>query len=231
MRERNPSLIAFFSAACNDSALNDPTASHFPPLSLNLWCSRSPFTHVPLFIKISKDFATIFGPRLILSYGQFAGLTHRLTRADGRRNTHCVLRLRRGHSWSQCGGSDHFSCHRHSLHSSKLQRDPLFLFALKMLFGGLDAKRERPSRARPGRLSARCPSIAGRERMAVILLHRQRCLHGGRASPNRRGPAGRAVAHLYSAAFFPMPSCGSSVVRERPFLFVSWGSFLASLAG
>src|SRR6266516_2791129 len=32
--------------------------------------------------------------------------------------------------------------------------------------------------------------------------HRQRCLHGGRASPNRRCPARRALAHLYSAAFF-----------------------------
>jgi hypothetical protein len=30
----------------------------------------------------------------------------------------------------------------------------------------------------------------------------------------------------YILLLFPMPSCGSSAVRERPFLSVSWESFL-----
>src|SRR4029453_4558297 len=55
----------------------------------------------------------------------------------------------------------------------------------------------------PGRLSPCCPfhRRSGSDDGGDP-AHRQRCLHGGRASPNRRCPAGRDLAHLYSAAFF-----------------------------
>src|SRR6266478_3402422 len=153
-----------------------PPRRNFLSLSLNLWCKPFPrFIMSPLFIKISKDFATIWTTiDPIGNVAIFAGLTASLTRADRRRTAlratvYAAVIL----VVAVVAGQIILDAIGIHLHSLKVAGGIiLFLFALKMLFGGLDAK---AGAAEPGRDLAvfplAVPSIAGPgAMMAVILL-------------------------------------------------------------
>jgi len=128
-----------------------------------------------LLIKISKDFATIWTTiDPIGNVAIFAGLTASLTRAERRRTAlratvYAALIL----VVAVVAGQIILDAIGIHLHSLKVAGGIiLFLFALKMLFGGLDAKVGAPE---PGRDLAvfplAVPSIAGPgAMMAVILL-------------------------------------------------------------
>src|SRR5207245_7021945 len=129
----------------------------------------------PLLIKISKDFATIWTTiDPIGNVAIFAGLTASLTRAERRRT---ALRATAYAAVilvvAVVAGQIILDAIGIHLHSLKVAGGIiLFLFALKMLFGGLDAKAGAPE---PGRDLAvfplAVPSIAGPgAMMAVILL-------------------------------------------------------------
>ena len=129
----------------------------------------------PLLIKISKDFATIWTTiDPIGNVAIFAGLTASLTRAERprtalRATVYATVIL----VVAVVAGQFILDAIGIHLHSLKVAGGIiLFLFALKMLFGGLDAKTGAPE---PGRDLAvfplAVPSIAGPgAMMAVILL-------------------------------------------------------------
>src|SRR5260370_6657677 len=129
----------------------------------------------PLFIKVSKDFATIWTTiDPIGNVAIFAGLTASLTRAERRRTAlrACVYATVILVVAVVAGQIilDAMAIHLHSLNVAG--GIILFLFALQMLFGRLDA---RPGAPEPGRDLAvfplAVPSIAGPgAMMAVILL-------------------------------------------------------------
>src|SRR5437016_13649419 len=161
----------------------------------------------PLLIKISKDFATIWTTiDPIGNVAIFAGLTASLTRAERRRTAlratiYATVIL----VVAVVAGQIILDAIGIHLHSLKVAGGIiLFLFGLQMLFGRVDAKAGAPE---PGRDLAVFPLAVPFHRRSGSddggdPAHRQRCLHGGRASPNLRCPARRALAHLYSAAFF-----------------------------
>src|SRR6266567_4757292 len=189
----------------------DPVCFHtvvtFPRSRSTSGVSRSPFTMSPLLIKISKDFATIWTTiDPIGNVAIFAGLTASLTCAERRRtalraSVYAAVIL----VVAVVAGQIILDAIGIHLRSLKVAGGIiLFLFGLQMLFGRVDAKAGAPE---PGRDLAvfplAVPSIAGPgAMMAVILLTDNDVLHGDRASPNRRCPARRALAHLYSATFF-----------------------------
>jgi multiple antibiotic resistance protein len=129
----------------------------------------------PLFIKISKDFATIWTTiDPIGNVAIFAGLTASLTRAERRRTAlracvYATLIL----VVAVVAGQFILDAIGIHLHSLKVAGGIiLFLFGLQMLFGQMDAKAGAPE---PGRDLAvfplAVPSIAGPgAMMAVILL-------------------------------------------------------------
>ena len=129
----------------------------------------------PLLIKISKDFATIWTTiDPIGNVAIFAGLTASFTRAERRRTAlrACVYAAVILVVAVVAGQIilDAIGIHLHSLKVAG--GIILFLFALQMLFGRMDAKAEAPE---PGRDLAvfplAVPSIAGPgAMMAVILL-------------------------------------------------------------
>ena len=129
----------------------------------------------PLFIKISKDFATIWTTiDPIGNIAIFAGLTASLTRAERHRTAlrACVYATIILVVAAVAGQFilDAIGIHLHSLKVAG--GIILFLFGLKMLFGEMDAKSGAPE---PGRDLAvfplAVPSIAGPgAMMAVILL-------------------------------------------------------------
>jgi multiple antibiotic resistance protein len=129
----------------------------------------------PWLIKISKDFATIWTTiDPISNVAIFAGLTASLTRAERHRTAlracvYAAIIL----VVAVVAGQIILDAIGIHLHSLKVAGGIiLFLFALQMLFGGLDAK---PGAPEPGRDLAvfplAVPSIAGPgAMMAVILL-------------------------------------------------------------
>ena len=129
----------------------------------------------PLLIKISKDFATIWTTiDPIGNVAIFAGLTASLTRPERRRTAlraslYAAVIL----VVAVVAGQIILDAIGIRMHSLKVAGGLiLFLFALKMLFGGLDSK---PGPPEPGRDLAvfplAVPSIAGPgAMMAVILL-------------------------------------------------------------
>jgi multiple antibiotic resistance protein len=129
----------------------------------------------PWLIKISKDFATIWTTiDPISNVAIFAGLTASLTRAERHRTAlracvYAAIIL----VVAVVAGQIILDAIGIHLHSLKVAGGIiLFLFALQMLFGGLDAK---PGAPEPGRDLAvfplAVPSIAGPGAiMAVILL-------------------------------------------------------------
>jgi multiple antibiotic resistance protein len=130
----------------------------------------------PLFIKISKDFATIWTTiDPIGNVAIFAGLTASLTRAERRRTAlratvYATVIL----VVAVVAGQIILDAIGIHLHSLKVAGGIiLFLFGLQMLFGRVDAKQ--PGAPEPGRDLAvfplAVPSIAGPgAMMAVILL-------------------------------------------------------------
>src|SRR5204862_3721078 len=152
-----------------------PHVVTFPRSRSTSGVSRSPFTMSPLLIKISKDFATIWTTiDPIGNVAIFAGLTASLTRADRRRTAlratvYAAVML----VVAVVAGQILLDAIGIHLHSLKVAGGIiLFLFALKVLFGGLDVKAGAPE---PGRDLAvfplAVPSIAGPGAiMAVILL-------------------------------------------------------------
>ena len=152
-----------------------PHVVTFPRSRSTSGVSRSPVTMSPLFIKISKDFATIWTTiDPIGNVAIFAGLTASLTRAERRRTAlrACVYAAVILVVAVVAGQIilDAIGIHLHSLKVAG--GIILFLFALQMLFGRLDA---RPGAPEPGRDLAvfplAVPSIAGPgAMMAVILL-------------------------------------------------------------
>jgi hypothetical protein len=113
--------------------------------------SRSPFTMSPLFIKISKDFATIWTTiDPIGNVAIFAGLTASLTRAERRRTAlratvYATVIL----VVAVVAGQIILDAIGIHLHSLKVAGGIiLFLFGLQMLFGRMDAKAGAPE---PGR--------------------------------------------------------------------------------
>ena len=129
----------------------------------------------PLFVKISKDFATIWTTiDPIGNVAIFAGLTAALTRAERRRTAlraslYAAVIL----VVAVVAGQIILDAIGIRLHSLKVAGGIiLFLFALQMLFGRMDSNRASPE---PGRDLAvfplAVPSIAGPGAiMAVILL-------------------------------------------------------------
>jgi multiple antibiotic resistance protein len=124
----------------------------------------------PLFIKISKDFATIWTTiDPIGNVAIFAGLTAALTRAERHRTAlRAVLYATAILVVAVFAGQVILDAIGIRMHSLKVAGGIiLFLFALKMLFGGLDS---RPGSPEAGRDLA-VPSIAGPgAMMAVIVL-------------------------------------------------------------
>src|SRR6266478_171880 len=155
-----------------------PPRRNFLSLSLNLWCKPFPRLFMsPLFIKISKDFATIWTTiDPIGNVAIFAGLTASLTRAERRRTAlRATLYATVILVVAVVAGQFILDAIGIHLHSLKVAGGIiLFLFGLQMLFGRMDAKAaaEAPE---PGRDLAvfplAVPSIAGPgAMMAVILL-------------------------------------------------------------
>jgi multiple antibiotic resistance protein len=130
----------------------------------------------PLFIKISKDFATIWTTiDPIGNVAIFAGLTASLTRAERRRTAlRATLYATVILVVAVVAGQIILDAIGIHLHSLKVAGGIiLFLFGLQMLFGRVDAKQ--PGAPEPGRDLAvfplAVPSIAGPgAMMAVILL-------------------------------------------------------------
>ena len=111
----------------------------------------------PLLVKICKDFATIWTTiDPIGNVAIFAGLTAALTRAERHRTAlraslYAAVIL----VVAVVAGQIILDAIGIRLHSLKVAGGIiLFLFALKMLFGGLDKPRVARGRARPGRVSA-----------------------------------------------------------------------------
>jgi multiple antibiotic resistance protein len=129
----------------------------------------------PLFIKISKDFATIWTTiDPIGNVAIFAGLTAALTRAERHRTAlRAVLYATAILVVAVFAGQVILDAIGIRMHSLKVAGGIiLFLFALKMLFGGLDS---RPGSPEAGRDLAvfplAVPAIAGPgAMMAVIVL-------------------------------------------------------------
>src|SRR2546430_15287002 len=129
----------------------------------------------PLLIKISKDFATIWTTiDPIGNVAIFAGLTASLTRAERHRTAlRATLYATVILVVAVVAGQIILDAIGIRMHSLKVAGGLiLFLFALKMLFGGLDSK---PGLPEPGRDLAvfplAVPSIAGPGAiMAVIVL-------------------------------------------------------------
>lgn len=184
----------------------------------------------PLFIKISKDFATIWTTiDPIGNVAIFAGLTASLSRAERRRTALRACLYAAGILVvAVVAGQFILDAIGIHLHSLKVAGGIiLFLFGLQMLFGQLDAK---PGAPEPGRDLAvfplAVPSIAGPGAMMAVILLTDNDVY---TVAEQAEPALSSLPCSCSpifCCFFPMPSCGSSAVRERPFLSVSWGSFL-----
>src|SRR5437868_12590664 len=129
----------------------------------------------PLLIKISKDFATLWTTiDPIGNVAMFAGLTAALTRAERHRTAlfgviYAALILVAAGTVGQVI-LDAIGIHMHSLKVAGGLI--LFLFALKMLFGGLDSKTGSPEAGRDlAVFPLAVPSIAGPgAMMAVIVL-------------------------------------------------------------
>jgi len=207
-----------------------PSASHhvvtFPRSTSGV--SRSSFTMSPLLIKISKDFATIWTTiDPIGNVAIFAGLTASLTRAERRRtalraSVYAAVIL----VVAVVAGQIILDAIGIHLHSLKVAGGIiLFLFGLQMLFGRMDAKAAAPE---PGRDLAVFPlavrSIAGPGAMMAVILLTDNDVYT--VAEQAQTGVVLLVVMLLTCCFFPMPSCGSSAVRERPFLSVSWESFL-----
>ena len=186
----------------------------------------------PLLIKISKDFATIWTTiDPIGNVAIFAGLTASLTRAERRRTAlratvYAAVIL----VVAVVAGQIILDAIGIHLHSLKVAGGIiLFLFGLQMLFGRVDAK---PGTAEPGRDLAvfplAVPSIAGPGAMMAVILLTDNDVYTV-AEQAQTGVVLLVVLLLTYVLllFFPTPSCGSSAVRERPFLSASWGSFFA----
>src|SRR5438093_4163686 len=185
----------------------------------------------PLLVKICKDFATIWTTiDPIGNVAIFAGLTASLTRAERHRTalraslySAVILVV------AVVAGQIILDDIGIRLHSLKVAGGIiLFLFALQMLFGRLDSNRGSPE---PGRDLAvfplAVPSIAGPGAIMAVILLTDNDVYTV-AEQAQTGVVLLVVLLLtYILLLFPMPSCGSSVVRERPFLSVSWGSFFA----
>jgi len=129
----------------------------------------------PLLIKISKDFATIWTTiDPIGNVAIFAGLTASLTRAERRRTAlraslYAAVIL----VVAVVAGQIILDAIGIRMHSLKVAGGLiLFLFALKMLFGGLDSKTGSPEAGRDlAVFPLAVPSIAGPgAMMAVIVL-------------------------------------------------------------
>src|SRR5213595_4195748 len=129
----------------------------------------------PLLIKISKDFATIWTTiDPIGNVAIFAGLTASLTRAERRRtalraSVYAAVIL----VVAVVAGQIILDAIGIRMHSLKVAGGIiLFLFALKMLFGGLDSKPGSPEAGRDlAVFPLAVPSIAGPgAMMAVIVL-------------------------------------------------------------
>src|SRR5436189_2489828 len=129
----------------------------------------------PLLIKISKDFATIWTTiDPVGNVAIFAGLTAALTRADRHRTAlratfYATIIL----VVAVVAGQIILDAIGIRMHSLKVAGGLiLFLFALKMLFGGLDSKTGSPEAGRDlAVFPLAVPSIAGPgAMMAVILL-------------------------------------------------------------
>jgi len=161
----------------------------------------------PLLIKISKDFPTIWATiDPIGNVAIFAGLTASLTRVERRRT---ALRATVYASVilvvAVVAGQIILDAIGIHLHSLKVAGGIiLFLFGLQILFGRLDATAGAPE---PGRDLAvfplAVPSIAGPgAMMAVILLTDNDVYTVAEQAQTGVVLLGRAVAHLYSAAFF-----------------------------
>jgi MarC family membrane protein len=163
----------------------------------------------PLLIKISKDFATIWTTiDPIGNIAIFAGLTASLTPAERRRTAlratiYATVIL----VVAVVAGQFILDAIGIHLHSLKVAGGIiLFLFGLQMLFGRMDAEAKAgvPEAGRDlAVFPLAVPSIAGPgAMMAVILLTDNDVYTVAEASPNRRCPARRPLAHLCSAAFF-----------------------------
>jgi small neutral amino acid transporter SnatA (MarC family) len=115
------------------------------------------------------------------------------------------------------------------LHSLKVAGGIILsLFGLQMLFGRMDAEAETPE---PGRDLAvfplAVPSIAGPGAMMAVILLTDNDVTRWPSKPKPALSCSSCSCSPIFCCFFPMPSCGSSAIRARPFLSVSWGSFFA----
>src|SRR5881398_1372545 len=129
----------------------------------------------PLFIKVCKDFATIWTTiDPIGNVAIFAGLTAALTRAERHRTAlRATLYATVILVVAVVAGQIILDAIGIRMHSLKVAGGLiLFLFALKMLFGGLDAKTGSPETGRDlAVFPLAVPSIAGPgAMMAVIVL-------------------------------------------------------------
>src|SRR3989442_7392735 len=120
-----------------------PVVVTFPRSRSTSGVSRSPFTMSPLLIKISKDFATIWTTiDPIGNVAIFAGLTASLTRAERRRTAlratvYAAVIL----VVAVVAGQINLAAIGIHLHSLKVAGGIiLFLFAMQMLFGRMDAE-------------------------------------------------------------------------------------------
>src|SRR6266516_5034866 len=186
----------------------------------------------PLLIKISKDFDTIWTTiDPIGNVAIFAGLTASLTRAERRRtalraSVYAAVIL----VVAVVAGQFILDAIGIHLHSLKVAGGIiLFLFGLQMLFGRLDAevKAGAPEAGRDlAVFPLAVPSIAGPGAMMAVILLNDNDVYTV-AEQAQTGVVLLVVScSPMFCCFFPMPSCGSSAVREPPFLFVSWASFL-----
>ena len=178
------------------------------------------FRHMsPLLVKICKDFATIWTTiDPIGNVAIFAGLTASLTRAERHRTAlRAALYATVILVVAEVAGQIILDAIGIHLHSLKVAGGIiLFLFALKMLFGGLDSNRGSPEPGRDLAVFLGDASIAGPGAIMAVILLTDNDVY----TVPQQAETGIVllVVLLLTYIFlrFPISSCGSSGSRARP---------------